>query len=142
MRLAESIETHGYFWLPEQPQNRHSGILRVSLKGEASLELFGSFNPSYLAFVPLPQPVILGVTTASGAVTLTDCAVTKQSTTMNIETLSKTDISVGWVFWRRHFSTEELPSQLFHSQLKVLMNGFHFIILSFRMVGILRANHG
>ena len=44
MQLPESIETHGYFWLAERPDNRLTGVLRISDQGEASLEMFGAFE--------------------------------------------------------------------------------------------------
>ena len=44
MQLPESIETYGYFWLPGKPDNRLTGVLRISDRGDASLEMFGTFN--------------------------------------------------------------------------------------------------
>ena len=39
MRLAESIEKNGYFWLPNEEENAFSGTLKVSKKGQVTLEL-------------------------------------------------------------------------------------------------------
>ena len=44
MQLAQSIETYGYFWLAGKPDNRLTGILRISESGEPSLEIFGTFD--------------------------------------------------------------------------------------------------
>ena len=39
MRLVASIEKIGYFWLPNDPENAFSGILKISKKGQVKLEL-------------------------------------------------------------------------------------------------------
>lgn len=111
MRLPESIETYGYFWVPDNPDNRLSGILRISETGKASLELFGSLRtPGSTPFdPPILQPtLILGVTAKKGAVTLVDCIVVKQGTTINVDVLSKSDVQVGWVFWGKHFASKDI----------------------------------
>ena len=72
-RLPESIETYGYFWLAEKPDNRLTGVLRISEKGDSSLEMFGAFDSLHNR--PLLQLTgerlnILGVTDKAGPVTL------------------------------------------------------------------------
>ncbi len=42
MRLAASIERHGYFWLPSEEENVLSGTLEISKKGQITLELMVS----------------------------------------------------------------------------------------------------
>ena len=82
MQLPESIETYGYFWLAEKPENRLTGILRISERGEPSLEIFGAFDspgngpPKRLTGEGLH---ILGVTDKAGHVTLVDCIVAQQT---------------------------------------------------------------
>ncbi len=111
MQLPESIETYGYFWLAEKPDNRLTGVLRISDSGEASLEMFGAFDsPSGR---PLQQLTgerlhILGVTDKAGPVTLVDCIVTEQQNVVNVEALSKSSLHVDCVFWGAHFDTEEI----------------------------------
>ena len=39
MRLSEPIEAAGSFWLPEEPDRKFSGVLRVSESGRATFEL-------------------------------------------------------------------------------------------------------
>ena len=39
MRLAESIEKNGYFWLPDEEEDAFSGTLKISKKGQVTLEL-------------------------------------------------------------------------------------------------------
>ena len=39
MKLSESIEESGFFWLPEEPGRQLPGVLRISGSGEANLEI-------------------------------------------------------------------------------------------------------
>ena len=111
MQLPESIETYGYFWRADEPNNRLSGILRISEKGDASLEIFGLLDSSQK--LPGRQLTgqrlrILGVTDKAGAVTLVDCIVVEQNDVVNIELLSKSTVHAGCVFWGAHFDTEDI----------------------------------
>ena len=117
MRLPESIETYGYFWLVEKPDNRLTGVLRISERGEASLEIFGAFDsPSNGSAKRLPDQGlhILGVTDKAGPVTLIDCFVTEQTDVFNLELLptsillSKSSLYVNCVFRGAHFDTKEI----------------------------------
>ena len=40
MRLADSIEKNGYFWLPGEEEDALSGVLKISKKGKVMLEAF------------------------------------------------------------------------------------------------------
>ncbi len=111
MQLPDSIETYGYFWLAEKPDNRLTGVLRISERGDASLEIFGTFDSPHNR--PLEQLTgkrlhILGVTDKAGPVTLVDCIVALQQDVVNVELLSKSSLHVGCVFWGAHFDTEEI----------------------------------
>lgn len=111
MQLPESIETYGYFWLAEKPDNRLTGVLRISARGEASLEIFGAFDAAHDR--PLQQLTgeklhILGATDKAGPVTLVDCVVVKQTNVVNVESLSKSSLHVGCVFWGAHFDAGEV----------------------------------
>lgn len=44
MRLTETIETPGMFWLPEHPDDRLSGVLKISESGEVTVDLAGLFG--------------------------------------------------------------------------------------------------
>ncbi len=39
MRLSEPIEKHGFFWLPDDAENKIPGILRISESGEITVEI-------------------------------------------------------------------------------------------------------
>ena len=39
MRFADSIEKNGYFWLPNDSENKLPGVLKISKKGKGTLEL-------------------------------------------------------------------------------------------------------
>ena len=39
-------KTYGYFWLVDEPDNRLLGILTISEKGDAALEIFGNMDAS------------------------------------------------------------------------------------------------
>ena len=45
MRLAEPMEKAGFFWLPEDTENRVPGILRISESGKITLEVFCLSDP-------------------------------------------------------------------------------------------------
>ena len=44
MRLTEPVETQGVFWLPDCPNDRLQGVLRISTLGAVTLELSGVFG--------------------------------------------------------------------------------------------------
>ena len=112
MQIPEPIETYGHFWLAGEPNNRLWGLLSVSEKGDAALELFGTLDsphdmPSWQHMAKALR--ILGVTDKVGAVTLVDCFVLKQTTVDNIGgQFAKSSLRVGCVFWRAHFDTKEI----------------------------------
>lgn len=58
MRLSEPIEKPGFFWLPEDDQNKLPGILRISESGEITLTVNYFYEPhlSLLKKRPLGYP--------------------------------------------------------------------------------------
>lgn len=54
MRLAEPIEVAGVFWLPEKPDARLTGFLKISESSEVTVELSGMFGD------PLVSPRRIG----------------------------------------------------------------------------------
>ena len=112
MRIQEPIEEYGYFWLAAEPDNKLSGILSISEKGDASLEIFGAIgSPAGGSGWQLSgeRLRILGVTDKAGAVTLVDCFVLQQDTVGNTgELLSKSSLHVDCVFRGVHFDTGEI----------------------------------
>lgn len=111
MQLPESIETYGYFWLAEKPDNRLTGVLRISARGEASLETFGAFDADHAIH---PQQLmgeklhIQGVTDKEGPVTLVDCLVTHLTAIGIDEQLFKSSLRVERVFCGAHFDSGEV----------------------------------
>lgn len=86
MRLDEAIEEPGFFWLPDQDDEKVSGTLRVARSGRTDLDLFGaldierkiplstSLNPSHWSSFQHPDPYarIHGLIEGK-AVTLDNC---------------------------------------------------------------------
>ena len=111
MRISEPIETHGQFWLPSQPDNRLSGILRISEQGDSSLELFGAFDQVMNRTLEYQIPLLIqGVTAGKGPVTLIDCLTTNlaESESGSNELLSKSKYRIGWAFCGAHFENKEV----------------------------------
>ena len=46
MRVNETIVRAGYFWTPEDPENKLPGTLTISDGGEIGLEVLGNFDAS------------------------------------------------------------------------------------------------
>ena len=124
MRLTKPIETHGLFWLANKPDNRLSGVLSISDKGDVSLKVFGAFDSPRNR--PSRQPIgqslhILGVTDKTDAVTLVDCVVVEQTDVLNVDLLlSMCNLHVSLIFWGAHFDTEEI----------------HFSVMTFSVEGL------
>lgn len=87
MRLAEPIEKSGFFWLPEKPDNKLHGTLRISESAEITLELIGLLDDPFAA--PRRDPTknqfrqqdfdrILGRVEEYGSVTLDRCIYTTE----------------------------------------------------------------
>ena len=82
MRLSEPIEKTGFFWTPEDADNRVPGILRIAETGVATLEVFG-LSQRLLSRRPLDDPEfnqraetinrIVGVVGKNESVTLDGC---------------------------------------------------------------------
>ena len=79
MRISEPIETRGYFWLPDDPDNKVPGNLSISERGEIRVEVMGLFNEFLAAikdqFSGLVREFdrVLGVVEDGGKVTLEKC---------------------------------------------------------------------
>ncbi len=50
MRLPEPIEKHGFFWLPDDAENKIPGILRISESGEITVEVSQFSESRFYAF--------------------------------------------------------------------------------------------
>ena len=111
MQILEAIETHGYFWLNDQPDKRVWGILKVLENGKSSLELFGTFgdtDPFEIGTLHSGPIRIMGATAKKGPVTLDDCFVVQQNTTMNIDVFPETRFHVSVAYVGAHFEDKEI----------------------------------
>ena len=110
MQLPEPINANGCFWLANKPDNKLSGALAISEKGDANLELFGSFDPGrnrHRQRLTGKKMRVLGVTDETGLVTLVDCILVGQNDVENAGgVLSKSSLHVDCVFSGTHFDTE------------------------------------
>ena len=95
MQISNPIETHGYFWLPESPDNKVWGILRISEAGDSSLEIFGTFHDPFLELQPGKLHILGLIDRHVGPVTLCDCIPIEVTTTENAGLLTKSKIHVG-----------------------------------------------
>lgn len=76
MRVNETIVRAGYFWTPEDPENKLPGTLTISDGGEIGLEVLGNFDaspdrPSLTDKMDVKK--IIGEIEKSGYVTIDDC---------------------------------------------------------------------
>lgn len=46
MRISEAVESPGEFWMPNAPDHKVSGILRISTEGRVTVDLFGRLDRS------------------------------------------------------------------------------------------------
>lgn len=44
--MNDKFQIEGYWWLPENPENKIAGILHYELNEEPNLKLFGDFDPN------------------------------------------------------------------------------------------------
>ena len=88
MIVSEPVEETGFFWLPESPENRFPGFLRISESGTVTLEITSlsnifagerSFGDPWAGGILIEFERIVGVT-KSGFVTLDGCSETNVST--------------------------------------------------------------
>ena len=93
MKLSNPIEESGFFWIPEDPERKFPGILKISESGETTLEITSLSNirnvalqktgkrlfgdPFSATLVPFER--IIGIS-KRGYVTLEDCRVIGRST--------------------------------------------------------------
>jgi len=74
MRIHEEYKRAGYFWLPENPNHRIPGTLKISDGGEVELEIVGLFDESIEALNGKDDlSRIVGQVEKDGLVTLDNC---------------------------------------------------------------------
>lgn len=94
MRLAEDVVRAGYFWVPENPDKKLPGTLRILDGGEIQLEVLGNFDPDFSGFQEnMSMPKILGQIEKEALVTLDNCFYRRKN--YSFGTLSKSTISAS-----------------------------------------------
>ena len=79
MRIEEEYVKTGYFWLPEQQENKIPGILTIKDGGNIELEVVGLFDESIEALNGKDELTrIIGHVEKDGLVTLDNCFYTKK----------------------------------------------------------------
>ena len=133
MRLSETIQTFGFFWLPREPDKKESGILRISESGEATLELFGllgdpkaklqywgiQVEPTLKDKSPMPDRVV-GIIEKGSTVTLDQC-LEKPTITLSGGRLPKSTIYPRFAFIGAQYKDgEEITFSRFRFSLEGL----------------------
>ena len=127
MRLAEPIEQSGFFWLPEKPDNKLHGTLRISESGEITLELIGLLDDPFAA--PRRDPTknqfrqqdfdrILGRVEEYGLVTLDRCIYTKEK--ISLGGLSTSTLHAHFAFIRVNY---ERGQEVTFSEFSFMVEG-------------------
>jgi len=89
MRIEEEYVKTGYFWLPEQQENKIPGILTIKDGGNIELEVVGLFDESIKALNGEDDlSRIIGHVEKDGLVTLDNCFYTKKNISFGGERLS------------------------------------------------------
>jgi len=80
MRVEEEYKKTGYFWLPENEENKIPGVLTISDGGKIELEIVGHFNDEIEAATDNDGlNRIIGHVEDDGLVTLDDCFYTNKN---------------------------------------------------------------
>ena len=116
MRLSKPIETSGVFWLPDAPEDKLPGSLRISTSGATTLEVAGIFgNPqaTFHAMGVTDKPLseeeppdlrrIVGRVEHGGLVTLDVCA----TKSVNFGSNAKSIILALYAFFGVSYDKEE-----------------------------------
>ena len=89
MKVSDTIETLGYFWLPDTPDKKIPGMLSVSRHGEISVDLFrilGDYETELNSIINQKHQGInriSGIVRDGGYVTLTECDYLSFSTSLD-----------------------------------------------------------
>ena len=67
--MVEQLEMSGFWWLPDNPENKMAGSFRRSSNGEITLELFGLELFDFHDVPDTDQPTILGISDSGKKVT-------------------------------------------------------------------------
>ena len=90
MRLSESIDKIGYFWLPSTPDTKVSGRLNISKSGQITLDVTGLLEPLASMFQTQRQSKHLnGILENGKAITLEKCHYKNQT----LQVIAKSTVS-------------------------------------------------
>jgi len=98
----EEIEYKGYWWLPDKPQEKIVGTLKIAPNGKATLELTGSFTDIGHINKMLKPDIILGFSSDGKQITLYKCIETRKNASIPGFPISL--FKVGEVFIGAHFN--------------------------------------
>jgi hypothetical protein len=101
----EEFEYNGIWWLPENPENKISGILKFHPVEGANLELIGSFKSPKDLNKFLQPNIILGITSNGKIITLHKCYEYKSP--LSMPGFLSSSFIVSMVFVGHHFEKEE-----------------------------------
>ncbi|APG86365.1 hypothetical protein SAMCCGM7_pA0026 (plasmid) [Sinorhizobium americanum CCGM7] len=109
MRLRETVELAGYFWLPDDASKKAPGILKILDGGTISLEMVGSFSGPTGSLKELYSDVdlsrIVGQVEKLGFVTLERCIFTKRN--YSFGGISKSHLTANWAILGVAFEKDE-----------------------------------
>ena len=123
MRISETIERSGYFWLPGNDTHKAPGTLRISDGGNVSLEIVGSFSGPTGSLKDLDADHdierIIGHIEKAGLITLEKCFYTKRP--YSFGGIVKSQISVNWAVLGVAFEAhEKIEFDTYHAWIEGL----------------------
>ncbi|HRB17430.1 MAG TPA: hypothetical protein PK224_16665 [Nitrospira sp.] len=107
MRISEPIEKSGYFWLPNNPDTKLPGTLRISEFGKTTLETIGIFGNTIRALIQNSAPKrIVGFLEDGNPITLDRCSPGSKIIRFG-NGISKFTLSAGLTLDGAHYASEE-----------------------------------
>jgi hypothetical protein len=103
--VNEELKYKGYWWLPEKPDDKIPGQLRITPRDGAILELQGTLHDALRLSEHFRPPLILGFSETGKSITLYDCILTQARSSIpgfSISTLYAENAFIGV-----HFTTVE-----------------------------------
>lgn len=105
VKFMESFQYYGYWWIPENIDNKIAGILNFDSDNGAKLDLLGTFEKSTSLMDTLKRNFILGITQEGKRITLYKCLINDAK--ISIPGLNTSSYSAEFVFVGAHFLSEE-----------------------------------
>jgi hypothetical protein len=102
----DAFEYNGIWWLPGEPENQISGVLRFDPLKSINLQLIGIFNEKFSSSAEFVQ-FIHGLTVDAKVVTLWDCYESRQHTWKSGYATDRSSYDVGVILFGHHFAKSE-----------------------------------